>query len=56
MASGMSGYSSSPKFILNREYMSRMFTTPCGWIMSSVAVIIVVLGFIIMRKVVQIEI
>ena len=43
-------------FILNREYMTRMFTTPCGWIMSSVAVVIVVVGFIIMRKVVQIEI
>lgn len=43
-------------FILNREYMTLMFTTPCGWIMSSVAIVIVVVGFLIMRKVVQIEI
>jgi len=43
-------------YILNREYMTRMFTTPCGWVMSSVAIVIVVVGFIIMRKVVQIEI
>jgi Flp pilus assembly protein TadB len=43
-------------FILNREYMSRMFTTPCGWLMSGVAVFIVVLGFIIMRRVIKIEI
>jgi tight adherence protein B len=43
-------------FILNRDYMTRMFTTPCGWIMSGVAITIVIIGFIIMRKVVQIEI
>ena len=43
-------------FILNREYMSRMFTTPCGWLMSGVAVLIVVVGFIIMRRVIKIEI
>lgn len=43
-------------YILNREYMTRMFTTPCGWIMSGVAVTIVVIGFIIMRKVIQIEV
>ena len=43
-------------FILNREYMMRMFTTPCGWIMTGVAIIIVAIGFVIMRRVVQIEI
>lgn len=43
-------------YILNREYMSRMFTTPCGWVMSGVAVTIVVIGFIIMRRVVKIDI
>jgi tight adherence protein B len=43
-------------FLLNREYMSRMFTTPCGWIMSGVAITIVVVGFIIMRRVVKIDI
>jgi tight adherence protein B len=43
-------------FLLNREYMLRMFTTPCGWIMSGIAVTIIVLGFLAMRKVVQIEV
>jgi tight adherence protein B len=43
-------------FLINREYMSRMFTTTCGWIMSGVALAIVVIGFIIMRRVVRIEI
>jgi tight adherence protein B len=43
-------------YLLNREYMTRMFTTPCGWIMSGVAVTIVVVGFIIMRRVVKIDI
>jgi tight adherence protein B len=43
-------------YLLNREYMSRMFTTPCGWIMSGVAITIVIVGFIIMRRVVRIEI
>jgi tight adherence protein B len=43
-------------FLMNREYMMRMFTTPCGWIMSSVAITIIILGFVVMRKVVQIEV
>jgi len=43
-------------FLMNREYMMRMFTTPCGWIMSGVAITIIVLGFVVMRKVVQIEV
>ena len=43
-------------FLLNREYMARMFTTTCGWIMSGVALTIIVIGFIIMRRVVRIEI
>ncbi len=43
-------------FLLNREYMSRMFTTTCGWIMSGVAITIIVIGFIIIRRIVRIEI
>jgi Flp pilus assembly protein TadB len=42
--------------LLNREYMGRMFTTTCGWIMSGVAMTIIVLGFFVMRKIVQIEV
>jgi tight adherence protein B len=43
-------------FLMNRTYMMRMFTTPCGWIMSGVAFTIIVLGFVVMRKVVQVEV
>jgi tight adherence protein B len=43
-------------YIMNREYMGRMFTTPCGWVMSSVAVVIIVIGFLVMRRVLQIEV
>ncbi len=43
-------------FLMNREYMMRMFTTPCGWIMSGVSITIIVLGFVVMRKVVQVEV
>jgi len=43
-------------YLLNREYMTRMFTTPCGWIMTGVAVTIVTIGFIVMRRIVKIDI
>jgi tight adherence protein B len=43
-------------FLLNRSYMSRLFTTTCGWIMSGVALTIIVAGFIVMKRVVRIEV
>ena len=43
-------------YLLNREYMARMFTTTCGWIMSGVAVVIIAVGFFIMQKIVKIEV
>jgi tight adherence protein B len=43
-------------YLLNRPYMQRMFTTMCGWIMSGVAVIIIALGYYIMRRIVDIEV
>jgi tight adherence protein B len=43
-------------FLMNREYMLRMVTTPCGWIMTGTAITIIILGFFAMRKVVQIEV
>jgi len=43
-------------YLLNREYMTRMFTTPCGWIMTGVAITIVTIGFIVMRRIVRIDI
>jgi tight adherence protein B len=43
-------------FVLNREYMGRMFSTTCGWIMSGVAVTIIVIGYVVMQKIVKIEV
>jgi tight adherence protein B len=41
---------------MSRDYMEPMFTTPCGWIMLGVAFIIIVLGFIIIRRIIKIDI
>jgi len=43
-------------FVLNREYMSRMFTTTCGWIMIGVSIVIIAAGFFAMQKIVKIEV
>jgi len=43
-------------YLLNRPYMQRMFTTTCGWIMSGVAVVIIAMGYFIMRRIVDIEV
>jgi tight adherence protein B len=43
-------------FLMNREYMSRMFTTACGWIMTGVAIVIIAVGFFAMQKIIQIEV
>jgi tight adherence protein B len=43
-------------FLMNREYMSRMFTTTCGWIMTGVAIVIIAVGFFAMQKIIQIEV
>jgi len=42
--------------LMSRDYMQPMFTTPCGWIMFGVAFIIIVLGFIIIRRIMKIEV
>lgn len=42
--------------LMSRDYMAPMFTTPCGWIMFGVAFIIIVLGFIIIRRIIKIEV
>jgi tight adherence protein B len=43
-------------YLLNRQYIGRMFQDPCGWIMIVVAVIMIVSGFLIIRKIVDIEV
>lgn len=43
-------------YLINRQYIGRMFQDPCGWIMIVVAIIMIVTGFLIIRKIVDIEV
>jgi tight adherence protein B len=43
-------------FVMNRVYMMRMFTTPCGWIMVGTCIVIIASGFFAMKKITQIEV
>ena len=43
-------------YLLNKEYMGRMFTVPCGWIMIGVSVVIIAAGFFAMQKITKIEV
>lgn len=42
--------------VINPEYMSTLWTTMCGWVMLSVSTIMLVIGFLIIRKIVNIEV
>lgn len=42
--------------LMSRDYIMRMFQTTCGWIMVSVAVIIISSGFLAIKKIVTIEV
>jgi tight adherence protein B len=43
-------------YLINETYVGRMFTDPCGWIMIGTGVIMIVTGFLIIRKIVNIEV
>jgi tight adherence protein B len=43
-------------YAINKSYVGRMFTEPCGWIMIGVAVVMIASGFLIIRKIVNIEV
>lgn len=43
-------------YLINKEYVGRMFTDPCGLIMLGVAVLMIITGFLIIRKIVDIEV
>ena len=43
-------------YLINEQYIGRMFSDPCGWIMLGTAVIMIVSGFLIIRKIVNIEV
>ncbi|MBN1135673.1 MAG: type II secretion system F family protein [Anaerolineae bacterium] len=43
-------------YMINHTYMMNLFSDPCGWIMVGVAVIMIFSGFMIIRKIVNIEV
>jgi tight adherence protein B len=43
-------------YLINKTYMGRMFTEPCGWIMIGASVLMIGIGFAIIRKIVDIEV
>lgn len=43
-------------FAMNPDYMGAMFKEPCGWAMIAVGVISMTIGFIAIRKIVNIEV
>jgi tight adherence protein B len=43
-------------FALNPKYMSGLFADLCGWVMVTVAFILMVTGFFVMRKITDIEV
>ncbi len=43
-------------YLINKEYIGRMFQDPCGWIMLGTSVVMITIGFLIIRKIVDIEV
>ncbi len=43
-------------YFINREFVALLFTEPCGWVMIGVAVTGIVLGYVVINKIVQIDV
>jgi tight adherence protein B len=43
-------------YLINSTYVGRMIKDPCGWIMIGTGVVMIVVGFLIIRKIVNIEV
>jgi tight adherence protein B len=43
-------------FVLNRPYMSRLFTEQCGWVMLGVSLIMIITGYYAIQRIVKIEV
>ena len=43
-------------YLINPEFMGQMFTDPCGWIMLGLSAFLIVLGYVIINKIVNIEV
>ena len=43
-------------YLINPEFISLLFVHPCGWIMVGVAILGIVVGYLVIRKIVNIEV
>ncbi|MGE5138688.1 MAG: type II secretion system F family protein, partial [Rudaea sp.] len=43
-------------YILNPGYMSKLWSDMCGWVLMGVGLVMIVAGFIIIQKIVSIEV
>lgn len=43
-------------YLVNPEFMSGLFTDPCGWIMMGVSLVMIVLGYLAINKIVSVEV
>jgi len=43
-------------FVIDKEYMSLLYTTACGWSMLITAIISITIGFFLIRRIVNIEV
>lgn len=43
-------------YMINKDYMLNLFRDPCGWIMVGVAALMIFAGFMIIKKIVNIEV
>lgn len=43
-------------YFINREFMTLLFTERCGWVMIGVAVLGIIAGYIVINKIVQIDV
>jgi tight adherence protein B len=43
-------------YLINPEFMSLLFVHPCGWIMIGIAIVGIIVGYLIIRKIVNIDI
>jgi tight adherence protein B len=43
-------------YVINPEFMGKLFTDPCGYVMIGAAVTGIILGFVVINKVVQIDV
>jgi len=43
-------------YLITPDFMSQLFTDPCGWTMLGVAALGIVVGFLVIRKIVDIDV